>query len=82
MGHRGHMSYKMRVRFIDPNSGKRRQGFYRSAAAAAPVRPVVPVKTFAFHRRHVPASTLTSVFISLLAGYFESRRAAIKRKSH
>jgi DNA-binding transcriptional LysR family regulator len=48
----------------------------------APLKPIVQVKTFAFHRRHVPASTLTSVFIGLLVKYFESRRAAIKRKSH
>jgi DNA-binding transcriptional LysR family regulator len=45
----------------------------------APLKPVVPVKTFVVRRRHVPASTLTSVFISLLAGYFESRRASMKR---
>ena len=48
----------------------------------APLKPQVVVKTFVVRRRHIPASTLTSVFISLLARYFESRRAAIKRKSH
>jgi DNA-binding transcriptional LysR family regulator len=47
----------------------------------APIKPQVPVKTFVVRRRHVPASTLTSVFISLLARYFESGPAAIKRSS-
>ena len=45
----------------------------------ASVKPQVEVKTFVVRRRHVPASTLTSVFIRLLAGYFEKRRASMKR---